>query len=266
MAINWEINVQNPVLTDGMSFRVRHKKLPDGKWVDFLPNPTTNKFIIKNLENGKHQAEIRTVCSNGSLSVPVYVESNCSNGGLDENPQGYFINIFWNDNHGVEDREYVNAYNHMVKYKTNIKTEEGGNIAIQTSLNGSDWATIDYLESTDGIFPISGVKPEKLYVRVLGSVNKGTEWIESNVLYIKPKDESYSCETYTFRNTNNIIKKCYCRGALIHCAEADTCDSAEIEIIETQEPLTVYWIDCQTGEQKSHTLKEFESITVNRRI
>ena len=71
--INWTIKIQSPILTLGMSFQVKYRKLPSTTWVSFMPNPTTNEFTITNLENGDYEAEIRTVCTNGELSHPVYV-------------------------------------------------------------------------------------------------------------------------------------------------------------------------------------------------
>ena len=70
--INWTIKIQSPILTLGMSFQVKYRKLPSTNWVSFSPNPTTNEFTIPNLENGDYEAEIRTICTNGELSSPVY--------------------------------------------------------------------------------------------------------------------------------------------------------------------------------------------------
>ena len=72
MAINWKIKVESPVLTAGMSFQVRYRKLNSNIWNTLSPNPTTNEFTITNLENTDYEAEIKTVCSNGDLSKPIY--------------------------------------------------------------------------------------------------------------------------------------------------------------------------------------------------
>lgn len=96
MALNWTITVGFPVLTQGMSFQVKYRKLPDQTWVPFMPNPLTNTFTIPNLDDdGDYEAEIRTVCANGEISTPVYHNNSLT-------PPTVLLR--WNDNQGNEER------------------------------------------------------------------------------------------------------------------------------------------------------------------
>lgn len=70
--INWEIKIQDPVLTTGMSFQVRYRKVDSDTWAALSPNPTSNNFTIKGLEDGDYEAEIKTVCANGEISEAVF--------------------------------------------------------------------------------------------------------------------------------------------------------------------------------------------------
>src|SRR5690606_15190225 len=77
MAYNLSISVGTPLLTPGMSFRVRYRTPQSSSWNDFLPNPTTNDFVIPNLTEQSYIVEIRTVCKNGNISAPKFIETNC---------------------------------------------------------------------------------------------------------------------------------------------------------------------------------------------
>lgn len=73
--INWTIKIARPILTEGMFFQVRYRKVDSQDWIPFSPNPTTNEFTITALEDDtNYEAEIRTICLNGELSRPVYYQ------------------------------------------------------------------------------------------------------------------------------------------------------------------------------------------------
>jgi hypothetical protein len=136
MALNWTITVGSPVLTQGMSFQVKYRKLPSTTWVPFLPNPTTNVFTIPNLDDdGQYEAEIRTVCSNGELSQPVYHTNSLT-------PPSVILR--WNDNQGNEERTCsLNSCTANIEIVTDDPDNAISKVDIYKSTdNGTTWSIL----------------------------------------------------------------------------------------------------------------------------
>ncbi|WP_312208286.1 hypothetical protein [Empedobacter sp.] len=200
MAFNWEISIANPVLDEGMSFRVRYKK-QDGVWLDFLPNPITNTFTIPNLDEEKYIAEIKTVCPDGTLSTPGYIENFC----FDENegnPPN--VDIFWNDSQNTEEREYENNFGYNIGINATDTDNDIVMIEGETSTDGNNWISIGVVSNN---YLVSGNSPNDYFYRVKVTDSKNNTAF-SNILSVRYKETinrvfekytklRYSYETYT---------------------------------------------------------------------
>lgn len=187
MSFNWEIKVASPVLTDGMSFRVRYKKKPNGSWLDFLPNPTTNIFTITNLDEEEYTAEIKTVCADGTLSTPGFLDSPCyggGGGGDDDTPP--LVNIYWTDMSSSPDREYTTD-NFNLNIAINATDAENDIVLteLEVSSNNVNWSTQSAI--TNQIVQVVGTKPTSYYYRVKVTDSKNNT-ATSNILSVKYKE------------------------------------------------------------------------------
>lgn len=190
MSFNWEIKVANPILSEGMSFRVRYKKQPNGNWVDFLPNPTTNIFTITGLEEVKYYAEIKTVCADGTLSTPGYIESPChgdgdGGGGGDDGTAPTTL-IYWSDMSSIPNREYsTENFNLSIIHDSKDVDNDIVLIELQSSTNNVNWNNIGVVSSQ--VFQVVGTKPTDYYYRIKVTDSKNNSTI-SNVLSVKFKE------------------------------------------------------------------------------
>lgn len=125
--INWTIKIARPILTEGMFFQVRYRKVDSQDWIPFSPNPTTNEFTITALEDDtNYEAEIRTICLNGELSRPVYYQlkegDRKDDDPISPTPQPQpTLKISWYD----EDRDFLTQ-------DTEDKTGEANDISVGT--------------------------------------------------------------------------------------------------------------------------------------
>lgn len=177
MAINWTITVGFPVLTQGMSFQVKYRKIPEQTWIPFLPNPTSNTFTIPNLdEDGDYEAEIRTVCANGEISLPVYHNNALT-------PPTVLIR--WDDNDGNEERTCSQA-NCNVEIEI-VKTDPDNAITnvkiMKSSDNGTNWsvfiADLTINTFTDSVTMVGINKYKAVITDITGAT------AESNILTYK---------------------------------------------------------------------------------
>lgn len=184
MAFNWEIKVASPVLTEGLSFRVRYKKQPNGNWLDFLPNPTTNTFTITGIDEDKYLAEIKTVCSDGTLSTPGYIESPCFGGGGGDEGNPPNVNIYWNDTFNSDDREYDNSFDLPIDFNASDADNDIVLIEGEYSNNGNEWFGLGVVNHN---FRVTGNKPNNYFFRVKATDSKNN-FAYSNLLTIRYKE------------------------------------------------------------------------------
>lgn len=184
MSFNWEITVANPVLSEGLSFRVRYRKQPNGSWLDFLPNPTTNTFTITGLDEEKYYAEIKTVCNDGTLSTPGYIESPCfgDDGGDEGTPPN--VNIYWNDVFNADDREYDNSFDLPIDFNANDADNDIVLIEGEFSNNGTNWNSLGIVNHN---FRVNGNKPNNYFYRLKVTDSKNNI-AYSNLLNIRYKE------------------------------------------------------------------------------
>lgn len=160
MAFNWHISVGNPVLEAGMYFVVRYKKMPDGSWIDFLPNPTTNLFTIPALDEGQYVAEIRVYCLDGTISAPKYITKSCGDIGTPP-----VVNIFWEDIGGTSTRPCGSGglVTYPISYNATDLEDDIVLIEVQESPDGINWATIGIIPIDQTNYVISTSESTMLY-------------------------------------------------------------------------------------------------------
>lgn len=139
--INWTIKIARPILTEGMFFQVRYRKVDSQDWIPFSPNPTTNEFTITALEDDtNYEAEIRTICPNGELSRPVYHQ--LKEGKKDDEPTQPQppttpdIKISWYD----EERDYLTGdTTDMEGTDTEVSVGASENVIFEYKNPNRDW-------------------------------------------------------------------------------------------------------------------------------
>ncbi|ROI05456.1 fibronectin type III domain-containing protein [Chryseobacterium sp. G0240] len=177
MALNWIITVAAPILTQGMSFQVKYRKLPSTNWLPYLPNPTSNTFTIPNLdESAEYEAEIRTVCVNGEVSQPIYHTNALT-------PPTLVLR--WTDNQGTEDRMCTQ---NVCTANIEINKQDPNNIITKIDIlksidNGVTWTNFIMDISTptfaDNLSSVGSNKYKAVATYLSGNI------VESNILSYK---------------------------------------------------------------------------------
>lgn len=209
--INWTIKIARPILTEGMFFQVRYRKVDSQDWIPFSPNPTTNEFTITALEDDtNYEAEICTVCLNGELSRPVYHQ--LKEGKKDDEPTQPQppttpdIKISWYD----EERDYLTGdTTDMEGTDTEVSVGASENVIFEYKNPNRDWVVKSNRPHYLDAIPLEVGLNE---IRAYKFINNSTK-IYSNVLKYNKIQNNIQTRKYRITGTGSFVYSVISNGS-----------------------------------------------------